>query len=130
MRDAVYALDAIYGPDQRDNYTLAQKGKTPTGGYAQFLTNHLTLKGAVFGLPWQSFWVYADEEQQASLLELIDLIEKAGATIINGTELPNHETIVSPSGWNWDYGTTRGYPNESEYTVVKVHHDMRRGEFF
>jgi amidase len=27
---------------------------------------------------------------------------------------------VSPNGWNWDYGTTRGFSNESEYTVVKV----------
>lgn len=36
-----------------------------------------------------------------SLLELIDLIEEAGATIINETEIPNYETIVSPNGWNW-----------------------------
>jgi amidase len=53
-------------------------------------------------------------------VELINLIQSAGATIINGTELPNYQTIVSPNGWNWDYGTTRGFPNESEYTVVKV----------
>ncbi len=36
-----------------------------------------------------------------SLLELIDLIKEAGATIINETEIPNYETIVSPNGWNW-----------------------------
>ena len=48
------------------------------------------------------------------------MIESAGATIINGTELPDYQTIVSPDGWNWDYGTTRGFPNESEYTYVKV----------
>jgi amidase len=40
--------------------------------------------------------------------------------VINNTEIPNRELTVSPDGWNWDYGTTRGYPNESEYTVVKV----------
>lgn len=120
VRDATYVLDAIYGVDSRDNYTSAQVGKTPVGGYAQFLTNKSALKNATFGLPWASFWQYADEDQLSQLTELLDLIKSAGATIVNGTELPDYQTIVSPDGWNWDYGTTRGYPNESEYTVVKV----------
>jgi amidase len=120
VRDAAYAFDAIYGVDNLDNYTLAQVGKTPAGGYIQFLTDKSSLRNATFGLPWNSFWVHADAEQQASLLSLISLIESAGATVINSTELPNYETIVSPDGWDWDYGTTRGYPNESEYTVVKT----------
>lgn len=51
---------------------------------------------------------------------MLELIKSAGATIINGTELPNYQKIVSPDFWNWDYGTTRGFPNESEYTYVKV----------
>ncbi|KAK5266572.1 hypothetical protein LTR96_008419 [Exophiala xenobiotica] len=116
--DAVYALDAIYGVDPLDNYTSAQQ--TPTGGYTQFLSTKDALKNATFGLPWNSFWVYADDEQQAQLLELIDSIEAAGATIVNNTEITNYETLVSPDGWNWDYGSTRGFANESEYTVVKV----------
>ncbi|KAF3391978.1 hypothetical protein DPV78_010797 [Talaromyces pinophilus] len=120
VRDATYVLDAIYGIDQRDNYTLAQKGKTPNGGYSQFLTDKLALKGAVFGLPWLSFWQYNDPAQNAQLMELLDLIRSAGATIINGTELPYYKDIVDPQGWNWDYGSQRGYPNESEYTYVKV----------
>lgn len=120
VRDAVYALDAIYGIDPRDNYTLAQEGKTPEGGYTQFLSTKDALKGATFGIPWKSFWVYADEEQQRVLKALICLIRAAGATIINGTEIAGYETIVSPDGWNWDYGSTRGFANESEYTVVKV----------
>jgi amidase len=120
LRDAAYAFDAIHGADPRDNYTSAQIGKTPQGGYIQFLTDRSSLKNAIFGLPWASFWVYADEEQQTQLLSLITLIKNAGGTVLNNTELPNHKTIVSPNGWNWDYGTTRGYPNESEYTVVKV----------
>ncbi len=101
VRDAVYVLDAIYGTDPRDNYTLAQTGKTPLGGYSQFLTTSDALRNATFGLPWQSFWTLASEEQQASLIGLIGLIESAGATVINGTELPNYQTIVSPDGWNW-----------------------------
>ncbi|KAJ5745801.1 hypothetical protein N7520_010983 [Penicillium odoratum] len=120
VRDAVYTLDAIYGVDTRDNYTLAQEGKTPKGGYTQFLAKKDALKGAVFGLPWKSFWALNDDVQNAQLLELIELIKSAGATIINGTELPHYKTIVSPDGWNWDYGTTRGFPNESEYSYVKV----------
>ncbi|KAJ5527500.1 hypothetical protein N7513_011659 [Penicillium frequentans] len=120
VRDAVYALDAIYGVDTRDNYTLAQVGKVPPKGYTQYLAKKDALKGAVFGLPWKSFWALGDAVQIAQLEELLDLIKAAGATIINGTELPHYKTIVSPSGWNWDYGTERGYPNESEYSYVKV----------
>ncbi|KAI9720870.1 MAG: hypothetical protein M1812_002709 [Candelaria pacifica] len=120
VRDATYVLDAIYGVDHLDNYTLAQTGHTPQDGYVASLSTKDALKGATFGLPWQSFWTQADPAQQAQLVELLDLITSAGATIINGTEIPDYETIVSPNGWNWDYGSTRGRPNESEYTVIKV----------
>lgn len=120
VKDAVYALDAIYGVDPRDNYTSAQTGHTPRGGYVPYLKTKSALQNATFGIPWNSFWVYADPEQQRGLLEIIDMIKAAGATIVNGTELPHYQTIVSPDGWNWDYGTTRGFPNESEYTYVKV----------
>ncbi|MCJ1394763.1 hypothetical protein MMC18_007643 [Xylographa bjoerkii] len=120
VRDAVYVLDNIYGFDPRDNYTAAQIGKTPADGYVQYITDKSALKGAVFGLPWQSFWTLNDPAQNEQLVALIRLIESAGAIVVNGTELPDYQTIVSPNGWNWDYGTTRGYANESEYTVVKV----------
>lgn len=120
VRDAVYVLDAIYGIDPRDNYTSAQRGRTPAGGYAQYLTKKTSLVNATFGIPWNSFWVYADEEQLATLTAIIDLIKSAGATVINETEILDYQTIVSPDGWNWDYGTTRGFANESEFTVVKV----------
>jgi amidase len=116
----VYALDAIYGVDPLDNYTLAQEGNVPSGGYSQFLATKEVLRGATFGLPWNSFWVYADDEQRRILETILGLLSGAGATIVNGTEILNYETLVSPDGWDWDYGSTRGYPNESEYTVVKV----------
>jgi len=101
VRDAVYALDAIYGVDSRDNYTTAQVGKTPTGGYCQYVSKASALKGAKFGIPWESFWVLADQEQLDVLLDIVNLIQKAGGTIVNGTELPYYQTIVSPDGWNW-----------------------------
>lgn len=74
----------------------------------------------VFGLPWLTFWQYSSSEQQTTLLSLISHIKSAGATIVNNTELPSREKIINPAGWDWDFGSTRGYPNESEYTVVKV----------
>lgn len=120
VRDAVYALNTIYGVDHRDNATLMQQGKTPSEGYTKFLSNRTSLQGAVFGLPWASFWRFGDPDQISQLTELLGLIQEAGATIINGTELPHYQTIVSPTGWDWDYGNTRGYPNESEYTYIKV----------
>ncbi|KAK0625874.1 amidase [Immersiella caudata] len=120
VRDAVVALDAIYEVDGRDNYTEAQKGRTPRGGYERFLTGKKALKGARFGLPWKSFWNKADPEQLRALRGVLEVLEREGAEIINATEITDWETIVSPDYWNWDLGTTRGFPNESEYTVVKV----------
>ncbi|KAK5937553.1 hypothetical protein PMZ80_010173 [Knufia obscura] len=120
VRDAVYALDAIYGPDPRDNYTSAQGGHTHPNGYTPFLRNRTSLTNATFGIPWTTFWTYATSEQRTTLAHLISLIESAGGTVLNNTELPNASTIISPTGWDWDYGTTRGFPNESEFTVVKV----------
>ncbi|KAK1020089.1 hypothetical protein LTR33_019230, partial [Friedmanniomyces endolithicus] len=70
VRDAVYALDAIYGVDSRDNYTSAQVGKTPQGGYVPYLSTASSLKGAKFGIPWASFWALADQEQLNILLDM------------------------------------------------------------
>ncbi|EJP66046.1 putative amidase [Beauveria bassiana] len=122
VRDAVYAFDAIHGPDPRDNYTLADGiKKAPEKGYASLLANKSALKCARFGLPWMSYWRFADDEQLAALTQLLDMMRDAGATIINGTEITDHETIVSPDGWDWDWGNTaRGRANESELTYVKV----------
>lgn len=104
VRDATYVLDVIYGPDERDNQTLSQIDRTPTKGYTQFLSDRTSLQNATFGIPWQSFWRFATTEQQEVLTSMIDLIEKAGARIFNGTEIMDYERIVSPNGWNWDYG--------------------------
>lgn len=101
VRDAVYALDAIHGIDTRDDFTLTQEGKVPAGGYLQYLTDRSALKGAKFGLPWQTFWVLASEQQRDLLTDVIHEIENAGATIVNGTEMSNFERIVSPARWDW-----------------------------
>lgn len=120
VRDATYALDAIFGPDARDPATASQAGHTPVEGYASLLSTKDALRGAVFGLPWATFWTLADPEQRRVLSDIVRLIEAAGATVLNGTELPSAALLVSPTGWDWDYGRTRGFPNESEFTYIKV----------
>ena len=122
VRDATYAFDAIWGHDPRDNYTsvTANTPNVDNKTFVEYLSNKESLKGATFGLPWQTFWTLADPEQLAALTTMLDLISSAGATTINGTEIPKAEKLVSPTGWDWDYGSTRGFPNESEYTYVKV----------
>jgi len=88
--------------------------------FVDFLSNMEILKVATFGLPWQTFWSLADPEQLDTLMTMLNLLSSAGATIINRTEIPKAGELVSPTGWDWDYGSTRGFPNESEYTYVKV----------
>ena len=120
VKDAVLALDGIFGIDPRDNATSSQSGKTPKDDYVASLADKSALKGATFGIPWTSFWALADDEQQATLVGMVNTIKEAGAIILNGTEFANAEQIISPDGWDWDYGTKRGYSNESEFTYVKV----------
>ncbi|EAT90519.2 hypothetical protein SNOG_02307 [Parastagonospora nodorum SN15] len=120
-RNAIVGLKPTVGLTSRAGVVPESAHQDTVGTFGRtFLTDRYALKNATLGLPWDSFWVHADDEQQSQLMSVIDLIESAGGTVINNTELPNYRTVVSPDGWNWDYGTTRGYPNESEYTVVKV----------
>lgn len=104
FKDAVYALEAIAGVDERDNYTLAQV--VPEGGdYIQFLADKGALQGAVFGLPWLSLWNQtANTRDLPALLDVVKRLEDAGATIINGTEFPRYKEILSPNGWTWSTG--------------------------
>ena len=120
VRDAVYALDAIHGVDPHDSATSTQAGKTPVRDYASSLSDRSALKGAKLGIPWDSFWVHADPEQLSVLLDFIDQIASAGATVVNGTEIPNYETTVCQAGWDWKCAERRGAKNESEYTYCKV----------
>lgn len=120
VKDVAYVLDVIYGVDEADNYTSAQLGRTPAGSYVPYLSGREALANATFGVPWSSFWIHASQEQQSVLLAMVDMIKTAGGTIANNTELMDYERTVSPDGWDWDYGTKRGRPNESEYTYIKV----------
>ncbi|KAI1322443.1 amidase signature enzyme [Xylariaceae sp. FL0255] len=120
VRDTALVLDAISGVDQRDEFTKAQEGNTPSRKYAQAVSTRKTLRGARFGIPWDSLWAHNSPEQNNQLLEILELLHARGAEIVNGTELENYEVLVNPSGWDWDWRGRLGFPNESEYTVVKV----------
>jgi amidase len=67
--------------------------------YTQFIAGPEALQGAVFGLPWESFWVHANDP--SGLLHVIKQIEEAGGRVINGTEIPNYKTTVPQGGWDW-----------------------------
>jgi amidase len=124
FKDAVYALEAIVGVDPRDNYTLAQK--VPDGGnYTQFLASKEALRGAVFGLPWSSLWNQTGN--RADLPMLLDVVEKlkaAGATIINGTEFPHYKDVLSPRGYTMDIGPSP-LLTEAYRTNVDFYNDIR-----
>ncbi|KAF2872364.1 amidase family protein [Massariosphaeria phaeospora] len=120
VKDAARVLDGIYGVDPRDNFTVEQQGRTPEGGYAQSATGKDALKNARIGLPWKSLWALHSPEQNQELVSLLSLLTKSGAIIINETELIDYERLVNPVGWDWNWRGKLGFPNESEYTVVKV----------
>ncbi|KAI0537688.1 amidase [Xylaria digitata] len=83
------------------------------------------LKNARFGMPWKRIWEKASldssaETQYRTLQALIDRIRAAGAEVIN-VEIPSAEGMVPiDGGWDWDYPSKIGHPEQSEFTVVKV----------
>ncbi|SCU84449.1 LAME_0C09516g1_1 [Lachancea meyersii CBS 8951] len=116
VRDATYAFQYMWGVDDRDIYTHNQTGNVPEDGdYLKFLTDKTALKGAKFGLPWKKLWSKAKSDEIPRLLEVIKIIEDAGATVYNNTDFENQD-VISGDGWNWDFGPA----NESEFTIVKV----------
>ncbi|KAJ3207699.1 hypothetical protein HDU82_003377 [Entophlyctis luteolus] len=118
LADAAIVLSIIHGVDGRDNATYAQIGKAHDD-YTQFVTNSSALKGAKFGLPWARVWEAASTANQLDqLLEVLSLLEAAGATIYNNTDYPSYLTSVSPNGWDWKYPEEN--PEEAPFTYIAV----------
>ncbi|KAI0154512.1 amidase family protein [Xylariaceae sp. FL1272] len=113
-------LDTVGFLQEQDSFTSAQKGKTLRGGYSQSVTGRKSLQGARFGIPWDSFWKHNSPEQADELMQILYHLRLGGATIVNNTELENHNSLVNPHGWDWDWRGKMGFPNESDYTLVKV----------
>ncbi|EMC98278.1 hypothetical protein BAUCODRAFT_146833 [Baudoinia panamericana UAMH 10762] len=111
VHDAALLLDAMYGPDDNDPWSLAQVGKTPNGGYAQFAVNSSALKGAVFGIPYPIWWSTIGglraPGNEAKFLARLDMLKQAGATIVNMTvPLPYAYDIQNAYGWGDAINTT------------------------
>ncbi|PGH34614.1 hypothetical protein GX50_02598 [[Emmonsia] crescens] len=111
--DAAIVLDAITG---------GFKSAHTTSSYASLVTNKEALKAAKFGLPWKRVWELANEkerDQYNALMVIITRIRDAGAEVFQWTDFPSAEEIIPPSGWDWDFPSKNGHPDQSEFTVVK-----------
>ncbi|KAJ2957071.1 hypothetical protein NQZ79_g7143 [Umbelopsis isabellina] len=117
--DAAYVLTAMHGVDPRDNATYAQKGHAASD-YTKFVSNKSALKGVRIGIPWKRVWESSTTvNQYPQLFSAIAELRKAGAVILNNTDLPDIDQITpNPPGWNWQFKNQLGLDNQSEFTVV------------
>ncbi|KAI0549710.1 amidase [Xylaria curta] len=91
------------------------------------------LEGARFGVPWKRVWEKAALNKSAraqyqSLQALINRLRASGAEVIR-VEIPSAEGMVpKDGGWDWDYPSKIGHPEQSEYSVVKVdfYNDLKK----
>ncbi|KAJ8123738.1 hypothetical protein ONZ43_g379 [Nemania bipapillata] len=110
VEDATVVLDAI--SESPRNLSAHISGKD-------------ALKGARFGIPWKRVWERASFDQSTkvqyqTLQTLIMRLQDSGAEVIR-VEIPSAEAIVPiDNGWDWDYPSKIGHPEQSEFTVVKV----------
>lgn len=105
VKDAAYLLQAIAGPDSRDNYTLAIPNNGTLPDYVA-ACNYNSLRGKTFGVPYNALETFAGfDNLSAPVVDAfyasLDIIRAAGATIVesNFTALDewlnsNNETIV------------------------------------
>ncbi|KAJ7215698.1 amidase signature domain-containing protein [Mycena haematopus] len=129
VRDAAYALDAIWGFDWRDDATLDQLGKTPDN-YVQFVSNKTALEGMKVGIPWERLWQGSTTSHQIpALLEAVDILQQAIMLSFINSRSRNRFSVwvgsrnycsdcetLTECRWDWSYGPA----NQSEITVVNV----------
>lgn len=89
-----------------------------------WLSKQDALKGARFGMPWKRVWESASKNVQrkyeyACLKETMRKIETAGAQVVD-VDFPSAEEIISPDGWDWEYGAGETGSPLSEFEVVKT----------
>ncbi|KAI0404579.1 amidase [Xylaria palmicola] len=121
VADAAMVLDALCQP--------------PKGFLSQVTVNNANnaLDGARFGLPGKRIWEHAASNKSAMsqyqiLQQLINRLRAHGADIVQ-VEVPSAEAMVPvDGGWDWDYPSKIGHPEQSEFTVVKVdfYNDIKR----
>jgi amidase len=94
VADAATVLGAIVGVDPNDPATAASAGKFYTD-YTQFLDPN-GLKGARIGVPRSVWWGYQDKTDAIGNAAL-QVMQQAGATIVDPADIPNSDTINSGS---------------------------------
>ncbi|KAA8569312.1 hypothetical protein EYC84_000968 [Monilinia fructicola] len=110
-RNGIVGIKPTVGLTSRDGVIPESHNQDTVGCFGKTVRDATYCLDGIYG---------PDPRDNYTLVQKGPADEAAGATIINGTELPYWQTIISQEGWDWDYGTTRGYPNESEYTYVAV----------
>lgn len=99
FKDAAYVLTAMHGVDPRDNATYAQQGHAAPD-YTKFVSKKSALKGVRIGIPWKRVWESSTTvNQYPQLFSAIAELRKAGAVILNNTDLPDIDEITpNPPG--------------------------------
>ncbi|KAI0012980.1 amidase [Xylariaceae sp. FL0662B] len=118
VADAALALDAIC---------------EPTKNLVSHISDKNILNGAKFGLPQKRIWQTAASDdsvksQYTALRNVLDEMRKVGIEIVD-VEIPSaEERFPVGGGWDWDYPSKIGHPEQSEFTVVKVdfYNDLKR----
>jgi amidase len=92
--------------------------------YTSWLAKKDALKGVKFGLPLKRVWEAASrntnhKSEYVALKKLTEQIADAGAQILD-VDFPSAEEIISPDGWDWEYGAGEHGSKLSEFEVVKV----------
>ena len=127
VEDATIVLDIINErratTDTHINRLVSTTVHSP-GLYTSWLSKKDVLKGARFGIPWKRVWEKASKNtakglEYDSLMELIKKIENAGALVVK-VNFPSAEEIISPGGWDWEFGDGKRGSRLSEFEVVRT----------
>jgi len=129
VEDATIVLDIIHERHTTTDAHVDRLASTPVhnfypGPYTSWLSKKNVLKGARFGIPWKRVWERASQNaakrlEYNSLMELIEKIEKAGALVVK-VNFPSAEEIISPGGWDWEFGDGKTGSRLSEFEVVRT----------
>ena len=100
VKDAAYVLQAIAGKDPYDNYTLAQPFDTPPNYVAA--CNFSALRGKRIGIPRNVIDPTEEPDNTviAAFNAAVETIKKAGATIVDNTNITSYALAQYTNGSN------------------------------
>ncbi|KAI9893924.1 MAG: hypothetical protein M1814_005477 [Vezdaea aestivalis] len=125
VEDATIVLEMIakerLPPVHRLEPIIQQNGET---SYTSWLATKEALEGAKFGMPMTRVWEAARKSEThrseyIALMKFIKQIEEAGAQVFD-VGFASAKEIISPDGWNWEYGAGKPGSKLSEFGIVKV----------